>query len=152
MGLSLPNTYSDTLPMREARDQFLAANGFRVEDYTAPTFTIRIWGVPFKYPNTKAHRWATPLHDMHHLLTEYGTDWIGEAEMAAWELRAGCKTLIVYWLNLWGVAIGLFISPQRVWRAWQAGRGKLSLYRDPRLCDSIMELTVGEVRLRLGLR
>jgi len=86
--------------MPEARDQFLAANGFRVEDYTAPMFTIRISGVPFKYPNTKAHRWATPLHDMHHLLTEYGTDWIGEAEMAAWELRAGCKTLIVYWLDL----------------------------------------------------
>jgi hypothetical protein len=130
--------------MEHARDQFLAANGFRVEDYTAPTYTVKLWGLPLKLPNTKAHQWATPLHDLHHILTGYPTDWIGEAEIAAWELRAGCKTLVVYWLDLSGVAIGLFISPLRVWRAFRSARGQRTLYRDTKLCATMMQMTVGE--------
>jgi hypothetical protein len=107
--------------------------------------------LPLRLPNTKAHQWATPLHDLHHILTGYHTDWIGEAEVAAWELRAGCKTLVVYWLDLSGVAIGLFISPKRVWRAFSAARGQRTLYRDSELCESIMQMTLGEVRSRLGI-
>src|SRR5579864_4940478 len=136
--------------MEQASKHFLAANGFRVEDYTAPTYTVKLWRLPLKFPNTKAHQWATPLHDLHHILTGYRTDWIGEAEVAAWELRAGCKTLVVYWLDLSGAAIGLFISPLRVWRAFRSAKGQHTLYRNPGLCESMMHTTVGEVRSRLG--
>jgi len=141
----------NTRTLREARKRFLRENGFRVEDYTAPTYTVKICGLPLKFPNTKAHRWATPLHDLHHILTGYRTDWIGEAEVAAWELRAGCKTLVVYWLDLAGVVIGLFISPRRVWRAFRAAKGQRTLYRSPELCGSMMRMTLGEVRARLGI-
>jgi hypothetical protein len=137
--------------MQQGRAQFLTANGFRVEDYTAPTYTVKLWRLPLKFPNTKAHQWATPLHDLHHILTGYQTDWIGEAELAAWELRAGCKTLVVYWLDLSGAAIGLFISPARVWRAFRRARGQRTLYRDPELCNSMMQMTVGEVRCSVGI-
>ena len=87
------SAYPDALTMREARDHFLASDGFCVEDYSAPTYTVKFWRLPIRFPNTKAHQWATPLHDLHHILTRFRTDWIGEAEIAAWELRAGCKTL-----------------------------------------------------------
>jgi hypothetical protein len=119
--------------MREARDRFLASNGFRIEDYSAPTYTVTFGRLPIRFPNTKAHQWATPLHDLHHILTGYRTDWIGEAETAAWELRAGCKTLVVYWLDAAGAAIGLFISPARVWRAFLTASGQRTLYSDPAL-------------------
>ncbi len=137
--------------MREARDRFLASNGFRVEDYSAPTYTIKFWRWPVRFRNTKAHRWATPLHDLHHILTGYRTDWIGEAEIGAWELRAGCKTFVVYWLDAWGAAIGLFISPARVWQAFLRAKGQRTLYRDPALSESVSHMTVGEVRARLGI-
>jgi hypothetical protein len=137
--------------MMEARDRFLAENNFRVADYSAPTYTLKILGVPLKLPNTKAHQWATPLHDLHHVLTGYPTNWIGEAEIGAWELRAGCKTLVVYWLDLSGVVIGLLLSPARVWRAFRAAKGQRTLYRDPALCQSLPQMTVGEVRARLGI-
>jgi hypothetical protein len=142
--------YPDDILMQEARDLFLAWNGFSPASYTAPTYTINLLGLPLKLPNTKAHQWATPLHDLHHLLTGYQTDWLGEAEMAAWELRAGCKTLVVYWLNLSGVLIGLFLSPARVWRAFRAGSGGRTLYRHPKLHE-VMQMTVGEVRSSLGI-
>jgi hypothetical protein len=135
----------------EARDRFLASNGFHVEDYSAPTYTIKFWQFPVRFPNTKGHQWATPLHDLHHILTGYTTDWIGEAEIAAWELRAGCKTLVVYWLDVAGVVIGLFISPARLWRAFVRAKGQRTLYHEPALCDSLSQMTVGEVRARLGI-
>ena len=137
--------------MEEARDRFLAENHFLVEDYAAPTYTVKLLGLPIQFPNTKAHRWAVPLHDFHHVLTGYHTDWIGEAELAAWELRAGCKTLVVYFLDLSGAAIGLFISPSRVWSAFHAARNSRTLYRNPKLCGSILQMTVGDVRSCVGI-
>ncbi len=137
--------------MREARDRFLAVNGFRIEEYSAPTYTIKFWRFPVRLPNTKGHQWATPLHDLHHILTGYATDWIGEAEISAWELRAGCKTLVVYCLDVAGVIIGLFISPVRVWRAFLRADGQRNLYHEPALAASVWQMTVGEVRARLGI-
>jgi hypothetical protein len=137
--------------MREARDRFLCSNGFRIEDYSAPTYTVKFWRLRVRFPNTKAHQWATPLHDLHHILTGYRTDWIGEAEIAAWELRAGCKTLVAYWLDASAATIGLFISPARVWRAFLRAKGQHTLYCDPALCESVSHMTVREVRARLGI-
>lgn len=143
--------YPDSLLMKEARDLYLAANGFSVQDYDAPTFTIGIFGIPFKFPNTAARKRAIPLHDLHHVLTGYDTNWIGEAEIGAWELRAGCNSFITYYLNGWGVLIGLFISPRRVWRAFRAARGQRTLYSDSLPCDRFLQMTVADLRSRLGI-
>src|SRR5262249_34294752 len=104
--------YPDTLVMREALDLYMAANGFSVRDYEAPTFTLRFWPFPVKFPNTTQRKRVVPFHDLHHILTGYRTDWIGEAEIGAWELRAGCRSLIAYFLNASGVVIGLFLAPR----------------------------------------
>lgn len=124
----LAPAYPDSLPMRDARDLHLAAHGFSIRDYDAPTFTIGILGRDFRFPNTPARKRAVPLHDLHHVLTGYGTDWIGEAEIGAWELRAGCNSFITYFLNGSGVILGLFLSPRRVWRAFRAAKGQRTLY------------------------
>jgi hypothetical protein len=137
--------------LREARDHYLDANGFTTAEYGASTFTIGIWGIPFKFPNPKSRKRVIPLHDLHHVLTGYATDWMGEGEIGAWELRAGCTTFIAYFLNGGGVLIGLFISPRRVWRAFRAAKGQRTLYRDPASYESLLQMTVGEVRERLGI-
>jgi len=143
--------YSDSLRIGEARDLFFAANGFRVKDYSAPTFTLSIFGLPLKFPNTASRRRVVPLHDLHHVLTGFATDWIGEAEIGAWELRAGCTTFVAYFLNGGGVLIGLFLSPRRVWRAFRAAKGQRTLYRDSIPYEQLLQMTVGEVRRRLGI-
>ena len=143
--------FADALTVQEARDRFLAENNFKLADYSAPTYTVKLLGIPLKFPNTRAHQWATPLHDLHHVLTGYRTDWIGEAEIGAWELRAGCKTLDVYLLDLGGVVIGMFLSPARIWRAFRGAKGARTLYRDAELCESVWQMTVGDARARLGI-
>jgi hypothetical protein len=97
------SAYPDDLLMEEARNLYFAANGFSVCDYAAPNFTIGIFGLKHKFPNTESRKRVVPLHDLHHILTGYGTDWLGEAEIGAWELRAGCNMLIAYFLNAGGV-------------------------------------------------
>jgi hypothetical protein len=145
------SVYPDDLLMREARDRYLAANGFSVADYAAPRFTLGIFCWSLTFPNTKARKRAVPLHDLHHVLTGYGTDWIGEAETGAWELRAGCNSYITYFLNGSGVIIGLFLAPRRVWQAFQKARGQRTLYVNPLPYESVLQMTVGEVRARLGI-
>ena len=137
--------------LKEVRDLFLAANKLSVQEYTAPTFTLRIFGLALKFPNTAARKRAVPLHDLHHVLTGYGTSWIGEAEIGAWELRAGCNSFITYFLNGGGVVIGLFLSPRRVWRAFRAAKGQHTLYREPVPYERLLRMSVGEIRRRLGI-
>lgn len=143
--------YCESMLLEEARNIFLAANQLSVQEYAAPTFTLRIFGLALKFPNTAARKRAVPLHDLHHVLTGYGTSWIGEAEIGAWELRAGCNSFITYFLNGGGVVIGLFLSPRSVWRAFRAAKGQHTLYREPVPYERLLRMSVGEVRRRLGI-
>jgi len=139
------------MSMREARDNYFKANGFSADAYSAPTFTLKLLGIPLTFPSTANRKKALPLHDFHHILTGYGTNWIGEAEIGAWELRAGCNSVVTYWLNGSGVVLGLFISPRRVWRAFHAARGQRTLYRETEPYASLLEMTVDSLRRKLGI-
>jgi hypothetical protein len=115
---------------------------------------VRIEAKPFPvfFPNTRRRVAAAKLHDLHHIATEYGTDWAGEAEIAAWEIAGGCGPYGWAWvLNLGALAAGLFLAPRRAFRAFVGGRRTRNLYHDG-LADSALDsVTVGELRERLGL-
>jgi hypothetical protein len=147
--MSTPEVAS--LTMREALDLYFQRSGFNADSYTAPTFTLKLLRIPFTFPSTAGRKRALPLHDFHHILTGYGTDWVGEAEIGAWELRAGCKDLAAYVLNGGGVVVGLLLSPSRVWRAFRTARGQRTLYREPEPYDRLLEMSVGALRERLGI-
>jgi hypothetical protein len=139
------------MSMHEALDLYFKRNGFTADAYSAPTFTLKLLGIPFTFPSTANRKKALPLHDFHHILTGYGTNWIGEAEIGAWELRAGCNSPVTYWLNGSGALLGLFISPRRVWRAFHAARGQRTLYRETESYASLLEMSVDGLRRRLGI-
>ena len=134
-----------------ARDDYLAENGFEVADYTLPTVQLKAFGIYKELPNTPNRQWAIPLHDLHHMATGYGTDFVGEAEVGAWELRAGCETPVVYGLNALAVAIGLMISPRRVLAAYRAAKGARSLYRHPIPMEKALAMKVSALREHLGI-
>lgn len=137
--------------VKKALDEYLAENGFDVREYTKPTVRLKVLGRYFDFPNTKARQWAIPLHDLHHVATGYGTDWVGEAEIGVWELRAGCRTAMVYYLNAMAVLIGLFVSPGRVLAAYRAAGSARSLYRAGLSYEQALGMTAGELRAHLGI-
>lgn len=81
----------DTLSIRAGRDAYFSANGFPAGGgYDAKWVKLKAFGIPFAFPNTEARKRQVPAHDIHHVLTGYGTDLVGEAEIGAWEIGSVC--------------------------------------------------------------
>src|SRR5437016_8064331 len=101
--------YPDDLSLRTARALFfrdakLGADG----GYGSRWVRVETKPIPFYFPNWPSRVAAARLHDLHHIAAEYGTDWPGEGEIAAWEIASGCGGYHAAWLlNLGGFGAGL---------------------------------------------
>jgi hypothetical protein len=123
----------------------------RVVWYKLGPFTLPL-------PNTDGRKRAIALHDLHHLITGYGTDWSGEGEVAAWELAGGYtrKHWAGYLYGPLALFTGLLVAPRRAYRAWRRGRdggGRNLCHLDGEIGrEALLDLTLTELRERTGLR
>lgn len=141
-------TYPETMTMREARKLYFEANGFgETGGYDDAWVDFKLGPIPMPFPNTKGRVEAVRYHDLHHLLTGYDTNFLGELEISAWELAAGCKGYGAAWaLNLGGIAGGVLRAPRRVFAAFVRGRRDRTIYGED--LERVLDLTVGEARKR----
>jgi hypothetical protein len=138
----------------EARDAYLAENGFTVDGYTAKTAEVSALGVSFRIPNPISRQRAIASHDLHHVATGYGTDLKGEAEISAFECAHSLWGIGAYvqGLILSIAAGGLFFAPVRTVRAFRAGRrARGNLFRDPKPYAELTAMSVAELRAYLGI-
>jgi hypothetical protein len=153
--LPTPEACPPSMTVRAGRDAYLAENGFTVDAYDAKWIDVSFLGVSIPTPNTRRRGDAIKLHDLHHVVTGFGTDVAGEAEISAWEVRRGLGGLGLYvTVIVIGVALlGLLgIAPRRTVRAWRTSRGGAgSLFRSQRDYASLLAMSVGELRRELGL-
>ncbi|WP_437975919.1 hypothetical protein WMF11_50720 [Sorangium sp. So ce295] len=138
--------YDEGLTMREARALYFEVNRFGADGgYGDAWVDFKLGPLPVPFPNTRARVRAVRYHDLHHVLTGYDTNAIGEFEIAAWELGAGCKGFVAAWqLNLGGLFAGLLSAPRRTVRAFFRGRRSESLYSRP--FEELLDREVGELR------
>lgn len=143
-------TMPDTITMREGRRRYFEANGFgETGGYNDPWVDFHLGPIPMPFRNTSARRNAVRYHDLHHILTGYDTDFVGELEIAGWEIGAGCKSFVAAWLlNLGGMAAGCVRAPRRVFAAFVRGRRQRTLYGET--FEPLLDLSVGEARRRFG--
>ena len=173
MGRDRP--YPAEWTVRQARDAYLEENGFTVAAYDDRFTDAKLLGITFKIPNTKRHRWALMWHDLHHAITGYGTDPAGEGEISAWETRRGLRPLGLYVgaIVIGGIGLGMLSAPRRTMRAWKEGRRRRgavsskqlltreappktsqeeqSLFHEPLDYEACLEMTLGDLRERLGV-
>lgn len=140
--------------VRDARDAYLAENGFTTEGYESATTKGSLLGIPITVPNPPAHQRGLRLHDLLHVVTGYGTDHAGEAELSAWQLRRGLRGAggYVTAIVVFNVVVGLLLAPGRtvsVVRATSSTGG--SLFGTSRPYEALLDLTVGELRELLGV-
>jgi len=149
----MATTAASVSTVRQARDRYLAANGFTLDSYTAPFVDVSFFGLRFPFPNVGGLGRALPFHDLHHVALGYDTDIPGEAEICAWELRAGvCDApLIVRFIILELFALGLLTSPRRTLAAWRAAGRCGTLFSRPLPYDALLDMSVGELRSHLGV-
>ena len=143
--------YDAALSLREARTRYFELNGFDNGGYEEKWVKMKAGPFPIAFPNTKARLRAVKFHDLHHVLTEYETTWSGEAEIGAWEIATGCANHYPAWvLDFLAFAVGLVISPRRVYEAFLRGRQSSNLYRMT-FGEELLSENVGIVRQRLHL-
>jgi hypothetical protein len=144
---------TDTMTMGDARTRYYERNNFGADGGDSLKWVpIKILGLTLYIPNTEGRRRAVRIHDLHHLVTGYQTDFRGEAEIAAWELASGCwRWPAAFVLNLGGLGIGAAIAPRRIARAWAHGRRTRNLYTEHHGIDHLLPRTVDETRAALGL-
>ena len=144
--------YDDATTLFDARNQYFLANDLGQDGgYDEAWVKLKLGKLPFAFPNVPARRRAVRVHDLHHLLTGYDTDWVGETEISAYEIGAGCGSYSAAWmLNLSAFFTGPFVNPGRLFGAYRRGRRCQSLYHE-RYDDALLQSAIGEVRTRLGL-
>jgi hypothetical protein len=133
--------------VRGARDRYLEASGFTTESYVDPNFIVKVGFLSLRFPNPG----LLPMHDLHHVATGYDSSLLGEAEISVFELRAGCGIPLIFFLCCGSVLLGLFLSPQRMWRAWKAARGARSLYGTKTTYETLLAMDVGALRKLMQL-
>lgn len=138
--------------LREARMAYFEANDLPEDGgYQAAWVVIRGAGIPvFAYPNSKGRRAVVRQHDLHHVLTGYGTDIAGEGELAAWELASGVKSFTGRQLALRVLGFALPRSAGALFTAFQRGRHCRNLLAEP-WDDALLGRRVAEVRAELGI-
>lgn len=142
-------TYEPGMTMREARAKYFEVNGFgETGGYDNAWVDFDLGPIPLPFPNTQGRVRAVRFHDLHHVLTSYDTDIVGEFEISAWEIGAGCRDFYAAWLlNLSGLATGIIAAPRRVFRAFVRGRRSESLYG--RNIDELLDQTVEQTRAQM---
>lgn len=140
-----------TMTLAAARDEYFRMNGFGADGgYDKAWVDFKLGPIPMPFPNLPARRRAVRFHDLHHALTGYGTDTLGEFEISAWELGSGCKRAWAAWqLDLGGMVAGLVSIPRRTFAAFVRGRRTRNLFDGD--YEALLGRTVGEVRRELGL-
>jgi hypothetical protein len=142
------------MAVREARDAYLAENGFTTEGYVSPTTHGSILGIPIAVPNPPAHQRGLRLHDLLHVATGYGTDHAGEAELSAWQIRRGLRGAGAYVTAIvaFNVGLGLAFAPARTLAALrETSTSGGSLFATERSYEGLLDLTVRELRELLSL-
>ena len=111
---------ADLCPGSRSLDEWLHVRWIRVR--------VGHWSIPI-FP-VIGYRDGLILHDVHHVVTGYGTSVVGEIEIAAWELASGgCGWIMLFWIIQIATALlGLIVCPRRTIRAFQAGWSQRNLY------------------------
>jgi hypothetical protein len=145
-------TYDPASTLLDARTRYFTDNGFGDDGgYGKRWVMLKVGPLPFAIPNTQGRIRAVRYHDLHHVLTGYATDWVGESEISAWELASGCRDMWAAWvLNLGGMGIGLFLDRERTRRAFVRGRHSHNLYHRA-FDDALLSCRLGALRAELGL-
>lgn len=110
---------------------------------------VKLGPIPIPIPNPPSRVHALKLHDVHHMVTGYGTHWVGEYQISGWEVGAGLHRNPVAWtFCLMGHTAGLVICPRKTVRAFARGRRGRTLFgQDP---QAVFDSTLAEGKAFCG--
>jgi hypothetical protein len=114
-------------------------------DFESHCVRVYIGCILAPVPNIDARKKYLKFHDLHHIMTSYGIDRIGESEISAWELGSrSCRKPLISIMNLFALSTGFVLKPKRVIDAFYRGCRSKNLYY---LSNQINETDVENLNL-----
>lgn len=99
------------------------------EDFKSHCVRVYIGCLLTPVPNIKARKKYLKFHDLHHIITNYSIDRVGESEVSAWELGSrSCRKPLISIMNLFALSTGFILAPKKVWQAFYSGCKSKNLY------------------------
>ena len=125
------------IALREALTDYLTEKGIRSSEdppdklYKDDWFRFYVGHRSFRFLKLGSAIHSVAVHDAHHLITGYGTDMRGEAELTGWELASGgCGRHWVMWIDrLIAIPTLMLFFPRASLRAIQRGWKERNLYQ-----------------------
>lgn len=132
--------------VREALIGFYKFNQLDIAgDFESHCVRVYIGCILAPVPNIKARMKYLKFHDLHHIMSGYGIDRIGESEISAWELGSrSCRKPIISIMNLFALSTGYILSPSKVTEAFYRGCKSKNLYY---LADAMDEGSIDQLNL-----
>ncbi len=101
----------------------------------------------FPIPNLKGRQELVYLHDIHHILNDYNTNWSGEAAVSAWEITTGMGKNPVGWFYAFlGLLVGGFLRPLAAYRGFKRGLKTKSVIGLQLPKEKLLSLSLNELR------
>lgn len=98
-------------------------------DFESHCVRVYIGCILATVPNIKARKKYLKFHDLHHIITSYGIDRVGESEISALELGSrSCRKPLISVMNLFALSTGFVLKPRRVIDAFYRGCKSKNLY------------------------
>lgn len=135
-----------TITARQAMKQFWASEDLPAHGNRHVWVDwLPVFGVPIPIPNLAGRAELLPYHDLHHMVTGYHTDEIGECEIGAWTVgTGGAQPWMGRVYDSLGLAWGLIRAPRRTLAAYRRGRASRNLYDRP--LGELLEMSVPKLK------
>lgn len=132
------------MTVKEALIGFYKFNSLNLtEDFESHCVRVYIGCILAPVPNINARKKYLKFHDLHHIMSGYGIDRIGESEISAWELGSrSCRKPLISVMNLFALSTGFILSPQKVITAFYRGCRSRNLYY---MADGISEEAIDQL-------
>lgn len=120
--------YDPSVTLREARALLFASTGISKASYEQPFTRLRLGALLVPVPNVLGLARATVMHDLHRVVTEFGSGPAGEGALATWELSSGStRNWLLKLSNLSSLLTGLLYDPRGMYQACAQGLNSRSL-------------------------
>jgi hypothetical protein len=118
------------MTVKEALIGFYKFNSLNLaQDFESHCVRVYVGCILAPVPNINARKKYLKFHDLHHIMSGYGIDRIGESEISAWELGSrSCRKPLISVMNLFALSTGFILSPGKVITAFHRGCRSKNLY------------------------
>lgn len=129
MHIHFDNQYT-SMTVEQKLNEFYAVNSIPINGGAQDkTFTLPVFGINIKLPNSKFRQQNIYMHDIHHVINHRNTSWADEGFIAGWEIAAGFwKHLPMGFISIWYAGYAMWTHAYSVFQGFRTGLNAIGIF------------------------